>query len=278
MNLKLAQIAQKIKVIKRRTPAYAEVAQWMGDLLSETERAAEKFSTPDLNLGPKNLSDVESNGRPFLDPSKLPLDWDQAEALYRRLVRLVEARKEGHRQAAGLMKAIAGGRKDFCWMMKAVLSSDLALIEATAGVLNVDPALLYLLFHMALRPALLNVARFALVHMDLSTWPYGHCPVCGSAPKLASLSVDEGKRRLHCSLCETAWSYPRLQCPFCKNNNPHRLDYLRAEEEKGLRVDLCKDCGQYIKTLDLRELSGPVIVHLDDVATWHLDLMAASQG
>jgi FdhE protein len=52
------------------------------------------------------------------------------------------------------------------------------------------------------------------------------------------------------------------------------LSYLRAENEEGLRVDLCSGCGHYLKTIDLRELAGPVIVPLDDVATWHLDLIA----
>jgi FdhE protein len=110
--------------------------------------------------------------------------------------------------------------------------------------------------------------------MELNQWNYGHCPVCGSAPKLADLSGEGGKRSLHCSLCETVWPYPRLQCPFCENDNRKDLSYLRAENEEGLRVDLCSRCGHYMKTIDLRELPGPVIVPLDDVATWHLDLIA----
>jgi len=75
-------------------------------------------------------------------------------------------------------------------------------------------------------------------------------------------------------LCETAWPYPRLRCPFCENDNREDLSYLKAESEEGLRVDLCNRCGQYLKTIDLRELAGPVIVPLDDVATWHLDIIA----
>jgi FdhE protein len=52
------------------------------------------------------------------------------------------------------------------------------------------------------------------------------------------------------------------------------LSYLRAENEEGLRVDLCGRCGNYLKTIDLRELPGPIIVPLDDVATLHLDIIA----
>ena len=75
-------------------------------------------------------------------------------------------------------------------------------------------------------------------------------------------------------MCETVWSYPRLRCPFCENDNREELSYLRAENEEYLRVDLCGRCNNHLKTLDLREISGPIILPLDDVATWHLDIIA----
>jgi hypothetical protein len=46
------------------------------------------------------------------------------------------------------------------------------------------------------------------------------------------------------------------------------------KQVEGLLVDLCSRCGHYIKTIDLRELPGSIIVPLDDAATWHLDLIA----
>jgi FdhE protein len=158
--------------------------------------------------------------------------------------------------------------------MKAAMTSDFNAIEAAAKKFKIDPPVLALLLRLSLRPALLNVAQTVIEDLDLSQWTYGHCPVCGSAPGLADLSGEGGKRSLHCSLCETVWAYPRLQCPFCENNNREDLSYLRAENEEGLRVDLCSRCGNYLKTIDLRELPGTVIVPLDDVATWHLDIIA----
>jgi FdhE protein len=159
-------------------------------------------------------------------------------------------------------------------LMKAALTSDIKTIETAARELAVDPPVLTLLLRLSMRPALLEVARAAQNLLDLSQWNHGHCPVCGSAPKLADLSGEGGQRTLHCSLCETAWPYVRLQCPFCENDNRDDLSYLHAESEEGLRVDLCGRCGHYLKTIDLRELAGPIIVPLDDMATWHLDLIA----
>ena len=269
-------IAAKVKEIGKRNPAYAEVIQWAGELLSETVRASGKFRPPQLSLDQERSSEAWSQGRSLLDPGELSLDWEQAKALYKRLVGLVETREEGRRQVEGLLQALVEDQEGAPGLLKAALTSDLKAIETAAQPLEIDPPVLTLLLRLSLRPALLDVARDALDRLDLRRWTHGHCPVCGSAPILADLSGEGGKRRLHCSLCETAWPYPRLRCPFCENDNREDLSYLRAENEneEGLRVDLCSGCGHYLKTIDLRELAGPVIVPLDDVATWHLDLIA----
>lgn len=263
-----------MKAIGNRNPRYAEVSQWVGDLLLETVRTSEEFRRPALNLNRQDLPESWYQGKSFLDPGKLALDWEQIRALYKRLVELVKNRKEGRRQVEGLMQALAEEQDGTPELMKAVLTSDAKAIEDTAQKLVVDAPVLALLLYLSLRPALLDVARVILDRLDLSRWHHGHCPVCGSAPKLADFSGEGGKRTLHCGLCETAWPYPRLRCPFCENDNREDLSYLRAEGEEGLRVDLCNRCGHYLKTIDLRELAGPVIVPLDDVATWHLDLIA----
>jgi FdhE protein len=269
----LEEIAHKVKAIKNQNPSLAQIAQWIGDFLSESVQVTGKFHTPDLKLDQKQLPDSWFKGKALLDPIKLSLDWEQAGALYKRLLKLVEKSKEGRRQLPGLERAISKDQGNSHSLMKAFLASDFETIETAASAFDVDPSVLILLFRMSLRPALLKVALAVLDRFDLSSWLYGHCPVCGSAPKLASLSSENGKRQLHCSLCETGWFFPRLRCPFCEIDDPENLSYIKAEteNEKGLRVDLCTNCGRYIKTIDLREVPGPVIVPVDDVATWHLD-------
>ena len=277
MGTNLEAINYKVEAIKKRNPSLTETAQWMGDLLSETTRVDEKFCAPEFDIDPERLADARSNGKPLLDLSKLSLDWEQIGALYKRLLELVKSREEGQRQTDGLMRALTTDQENSHRLMKAMLTSDFEAIEVTALELNVNSSVLTLLLRLSLRPTLLKVARAILDRLDLSDWAYGHCPVCGSAPRLGDLSGEGGKRRLHCTLCETAWPYPRLRCPFCENDNPEKLNYVRAENEKGLRVDVCSNCGLYIKTIDLREIAGPVIVPLDDLATWHLDLIASRE-
>jgi FdhE protein len=272
----LEDIALKVKTISTRNPAYIEVVQWVGDLLSETVKTSDfrDVHLPELSVDQEDLRKEWIQGRSLLNPEELDLDWKKISALYKRLVELVEKREDGRRQAEGLLKVIEEKHNETPVMMKAALASNFEAIEASAKAFNIDSPVLALLLRLSLRPSLLIIAQAILEHLDLSLWHHGHCPVCGSAPRLADLSGEGGKRRLHCSLCETAWPYPRLRCPFCENDNREELSYLRAESEEGLRVDLCGRCDNYLKTMDLREITGPVILPLDDVATWHLDIIA----
>jgi len=272
----LEDIELKVKTISKRNPAYTEIVQWVGDLLAETVKASEseEYHLPDLNVNQEVLRKAWIQGRSFLNPEELDLDWKKISALYKRLVELVGKREDGRRQAEGLLKAIEENHNGTPVLMKAALSSNYEAIEASAKAFSIDSPVLALLLRLSLRPSLLIISQAVLEHFDSSLWNHGHCPVCGSAPRLADLSGEGGKRRLHCSLCETAWPYPRLRCPFCENDNRKELSYLRAESEEGLRVDLCGRCNNYLKTMDLREITGPVILPLDDVATWHLDIIA----
>jgi len=89
---------------------------------------------------------------------------------------------------------------------------------------------------------------------------------------------DQGKRFLHCELCGYEWYYPRLKCPFCKNDQPKKLGYFVSEEEEGFRVDFCKKCNRYIKTLDMRVIEQPAPMELESLITFHLDMLAHEQG
>jgi len=272
----LEDIAFKVKTLSMRNPAYTEIVQWVGDLLSETVNTFDsgEFHLSEMNIDQDDLRKKFAQGRSFLNSGELTLDWETVSALYKHLVELVGKREDGRRQAEGLLKAIEEMEKGTPVVMKAALTSNYEAIDASAKAFNIDSPVLVLLLHLSLRPSLLIIAQAVLEHLDLSLWHHGHCPVCGSAPRLADLSGEGGKRRLHCSLCETVWSYPRLRCPFCENDNRKELSYLRAENEEGFRVDLCGRCNNYLKTMDLREIAGPVILPLDDVATWHLDIIA----
>ena len=105
-----------------------------------------------------------------------------------------------------------------------------------------------------------------------------HCPVCGGHPIVATLRErGHGARRsLVCGFCLTDWPTPRVVCPFCEEGNFEALLIYRAEEFPDVRIDACRSCQKYIKTLDLT-VNGAAIHVVDDLASLALDLWAAGR-
>lgn len=271
-------IQEKMKTLATRNPAYREICELVGGLLLETLEHTSDWE--DATPQPRIDSAELQKGRPLWDREGLELDWPRLWDLALRLARSLTERPGGEQtlQAVTSLRAAAqAGDHQGAGAFRAVLTADHQALDRLAQKHGGEPQVLNLVLRLALRPALLAAARRARQEVDLGAWSFGHCPVCGSAPGLAHLEGEGGKRTLHCSLCETPWPYPRLQCPFCESQKPGIISYLKAKEEVGLQVDVCADCGQYLKTLDLRELAGPVILPLDDAATWHLDLIAQKQ-
>lgn len=113
-----------------------------------------------------------------------------------------------------------------------------------------------------------------------SVGPPGRCGLCGSPPGMARLRRDDGKRVLHCSLCDGTRPFGRLECPFCGNREHGTLNYLRAKETDPWWIETCETCKRYIKVVDERRLAldEETIMLVQDVATLHLDLLAEREG
>ena len=63
-----------------------------------------------------------------------------------------------------------------------------------------------------------------------------------------------------------------------RTNNHEKLHYFYAEGEEAYRIDVCDNCHQYIKTVDSRKLDHETDLHLDDIVTMHLDILATEKG
>lgn len=266
-----SEVAIKVEALTRRCPAYADLVAWLGGLIVAGQGAWKKVGPPRLDAAraARRLAD----GRPALDLATLALDWAAARQAAGDIA--AEASRKGpDYPAPDLGPVLEGIGPDRPGPLRAVLTGDTGtLVEVAAGC-GLEPPALGLLLLMALRPALRSLAVQAAPMLP-EDWSRPVCPVCGSEPLLASLSGDEGERRLHCGLCETAWPVARVGCAFCGNDDAERLVYLAADDEPGLRVDICQACGRPLKVMDLRELNETVLVPLDELATWHLDQAAA---
>jgi FdhE protein len=108
-------------------------------------------------------------------------------------------------------------------------------------------------------------------------WTRGICPTCGAPPNQGQLAGngDARRRLLACGACRTRWSFQRIGCPFCGNEEQRRIDALEVAGEEGLRLDACQECKGYVKTY---VGEGEEALFLADWSTLHLDLLAAERG
>jgi FdhE protein len=155
--------------------------------------------------------------------------------------------------------------------------------RAVAWLLDEDPyspthpGLLHYLGWTALAHYLRPVVGAFSRWRDEERWLRSYCPTCGAPPAMAQLvGIDPGRLRLlSCGRCSTRWRYRRTGCPFCQNQDDHRLAIVAIEGEGGLRIDYCEACGGYLKTYNGEGNEGLLLA---DWTSLHLDILARDRG
>ncbi|MEW5784699.1 MAG: formate dehydrogenase accessory protein FdhE [Bacillota bacterium] len=143
---------------------------------------------------------------------------------------------------------------------------------------GVEPAHLAFVLSAALIPFYGSLAAELSEQTDYTLWREGYCPVCGQKPFMAKLREEDGARVLECWLCHTQWQFPRLECPFCRNNDFARMHHFYTDEHPGRRVQLCERCKSYLKTVVVKEVGRTVILELENIFTTELDFLARREG
>jgi formate dehydrogenase maturation protein FdhE len=107
------------------------------------------------------------------------------------------------------------------------------------------------------------------------------CPFCGYYPDMSAIVAEkEGRRFLHCSLCEHAWLYKRVACAVCGTEEMSKLEVYTLDDESRYRIDACHSCSGYIKTvrLDRFEEFETCDLAVENILTPHLDSAALQKG
>jgi FdhE protein len=113
-------------------------------------------------------------------------------------------------------------------------------------------------------------------NLDNIFWQEGRCPVCHSIPSIAAIDKD-GKKHLYCSFCGTTGYYKRIGCPSCLNSDTSKINIITAEEEEGIRIDICDVCSSYLKTIEIGLLED-LTPELADLISLPLDIIAQVRG
>ncbi len=161
--------------------------------------------------------------------------------------------------------------------------------ESTAHATGISPDGLGFVMRMVLPAALEPLTPHIEAQIKNISWSRGYCPICGSLPVIGMLSRPStlsgeflkesgGQKFLHCGACGHNWRFDRHACPICDNSEPDTRFYLSDPDYPSERVDICRKCGHYLLTIDLRERDG--YPHLDTAAICmvHLDILAQKHG
>lgn len=110
-----------------------------------------------------------------------------------------------------------------------------------------------------------------LVKQDL--WQKNYCPVCGGSPDFSFLDKERGARWLLCSRCDCQWTFKRLECPYCNNDDHKSLAYFTNDHSQ-YRLYTCDKCRLYIKAIDLRQTKEDILLPLERILTLDMDRQA----
>jgi FdhE protein len=249
--------------------SYRELVSLMGEVVPDPQKI--HFET--------RLKDVKKEeGFPFFSRNDLPLDFEASSALMSKFLDHLAATKR--EDAEGLQKALEQSKDESGWanrLFRAVLEKDQENLERIGKETELDPKALQFLAQLALKPSIQALRNSVSEQIDKEGWDYGYCPLCGSQPNMAYFDKT-GKRHLHCELCGEEWPHPRLNCPFCQTQEHKSLGYFHSEQERGFRVDFCRKCNRYIKTVDKRTVEDAAPMEVEYLATIHLDLLAGKHG
>jgi FdhE protein len=219
---------------------------------------------------------LAKEGFSLIQKEDFPLDMEASVKLFDILCQIgKEANPHMAEKVKKIKEAIDDKKMDLRKLLKKGLTEQ--KVEQVADKLGLDKKVFSFLIQNSIKPSVEAGMVQLRGELDPETWLKGYCPICGSLPSLSLLKEEVGKRYLLCSYCGYQWRIDRISCPFCENKDHESLHYFYGEEEETYRIDLCDKCHRYIKIIDNRNLqeSDPV---LEDLATLHLDILAAQKG
>lgn len=157
-----------------------------------------------------------------------------------------------------------------------VAAMEIAVRELRLHKLSpLEPSLLAEFFLAAIVPF---YTAYALQQAPVGeNWYRGWCPVCGQYPVNGYNRPEDGRRILGCWMCETEWSFSRLTCPICSSNQEGQL-MLFLEEDPRRRLQVCDDCGYYVKITDCTQAQAGCDLQLENAETVFLDILAQRKG
>jgi FdhE protein len=275
--------------LRSSRPDLAPAVALQRDLLATVMQLAatlEGRPRPRLSLPPRYVAAKLARGVPALAGEPVPLP---VPVLTPALLNLCDALAAGGAADAAthIRDAVASGNMESGSLLTASFKRDQPAIRLGATHRGLAPDLVWLVAELAVSPFIHLIQRSlfegsepdalpSALQEALGMFAHGYCPACGSWPAVAE--VVAGHRTLRCSFCAAAWELPTYACIYCGEKNEAFVTAAPNEERKDRRVELCRTCGGYLKTIDLDALSPFPLLAISDIETTDLDVAAMEHG
>jgi FdhE protein len=276
MKKKLERLRERAHQLKEKRPGYGQILDFYVKVKEAqvTSRKVLKLDPIKLKKGWK--SRPTEKDFPLIRKEDFPLDVEASISLFNTLCQIG---KTANPHMAEQVEKVEEVLNDSKMDLEKVLTGrgKQPLSEQLDAHRGLDKEVLSFLIQNSIRPSIEAGVEQLRGELDPEKWRKSLCPICGSPPSLSLLKGEEGKRYSLCSYCSFEWRIDRLSCAVCGNEEQQSLSFFCGEGEEAYRIDLCDKCHHYIKTIDYRTLE-PSDPCLEDLATLHLDVVAAQKG
>ena len=184
--------------------------------------------------------------------------------------------------ARKIARALAAGALETGAAVRASLARNDTAARHLAGGLGLNLPVLWLAVDLAVAPVAHRLQRAVLeeqaegdVRDAVEQWRRGSCPACGSWPALAEFFG--GERLNRCAYCACLWPVAG-GCTYCGESGAGFRTIALDPRTPGRRLELCRGCGGYLKTIDVERPTPFPLLAIEDLATSDLDTAAARHG
>ncbi len=282
--------AQKIvdstlESIKKRIPAYQELAEKFGPLFLEKAKLRDAFMENKIELPGIDPSRIAAGVPILVDEDLTPWSAAMKESVEALLPVLSEV-LQLEEKVSKWLKEYLDDPDNVLGLAQARIEGNWKHFENTSVQLGIEQsATLLYISETVFAPVLCAIVDSLGESLTTLAWDHGSCPVCGSSPSISHLSPKEvtdldqlvgggGKKFLHCSLCGHDWRFKRNACASCGNDDSETREVFYLDDVKYERIEACHKCGKYCLNIDMRECEP--YPHLDtiQIGLIHLDIYA----
>ena len=172
-------------------------------------------------------------------------------------------------------------------LLAASLGRQQEAIRSKAHHVGVAPDLLWLVAELASGPIAHRLQQQFLTELPsrdddlrsaIGEWNHGFCAACGSWPAFGERILEGPNRSLRCSFCGSAWTYSLQACVYCDEAGDSLIAAAVEPKERSAHLELCRQCGGYLKSIDVQKPTPFQLLAVEDLSTCDLDLGAFEQG